>query len=102
MDEPITQAQAAATRASKILVKSEPEIKGRIAFINQMDCVACATCVKICPYGAPMINELRKAEIQSTKCVGCGSCAAACPARTITLQHQESETMVAMLDELLV
>jgi heterodisulfide reductase subunit A-like polyferredoxin len=49
-----------------------------------------------------MINELRKAEIQSTKCVGCGSCAATCPARTITLQHQESETMVAMLDELLV
>jgi heterodisulfide reductase subunit A2 len=102
MDETIAQAQAVAARASTILSKSQLEIMGRIAFIKQADCVACATCVKICPYGAPMINELRKAEIQSTKCVGCGSCAAACPARTIALQHQESETMVAMLDELLV
>ncbi len=102
MDETIAQAQAVAARASTILSKSQLEIMGRIAFIKQVDCVACATCVKICPYGAPMINELRKAEIQSTKCVGCGSCAAACPARTIALQHQESETMVAMLDELLV
>ena len=102
MDETIAQAQAVAARASTILSKSQLEIMGRIACINQANCVACATCVKICPYGAPMINELRKAEIQSTKCVGCGSCAAACPARTITLQHQESETMVAMLDELLV
>ena len=102
MDETIAQAHAAAARASTILSKKQLEIMGRIAFINPADCVACATCVKTCPYGAPMINGLRKAEIQSTKCVGCGSCAAACPARTITLQHQESETMVAMLDELLV
>ena len=33
--------------------------------------------------------------------VGCGSCAASCPARTITLQHQEDQALVAMLDELL-
>ncbi len=102
MDETIAQAQAAAARAATILSKSQIEIVGRIAVVNPADCVACATCVKVCPYGAPMINALRKAEIQSTKCVGCGSCAAACPARTITLQHQESETMMAMLDELLV
>ncbi len=66
------------------------------------NCVACATCVKVCPYGAPMINQLSKAEIQGAKCMGCGSCAAACPARTITLQHQEDRALVAMLDELLV
>jgi hypothetical protein len=51
--------------------------------------VACATCVKVCPYGAPMINDLKKAEIQGATCMGCGSCAAACLACTITLQHQE-------------
>ena len=49
-----------------------------------------------------MINDLHKAEIQGAKCMGCGSCAAACPARTITLQHQEDQALVAMLDELLV
>jgi heterodisulfide reductase subunit A-like polyferredoxin len=102
MDETVAQAQAAAARASTILSKSKLEILGQVACVNPVDCVACATCVKICPYGAPMINELKKAEIQGAKCMGCGSCAAACPARTITLQHQEDETVVAMLDELLV
>jgi heterodisulfide reductase subunit A len=59
------------------------------------------TCVKVCPYGAPVLVE-HKVAIQEAKCLGCGSCAAACPARTITLQHQEDQALVAMLDELLV
>jgi len=102
MDETIAQAQAAAARASTILSKAQLEIMGQIARVNPAECVACATCIKICPYGAPTINELRKAEIQNAKCVGCGSCTAACPARAITLWHHESDTIVAMLDELLV
>ena len=102
IDETIAQAQAAAGRASTILSKAFLEIPGQVARVNPEDCVACATCVKVCPYGAPMINSLNKAEIQGAKCMGCGSCAASCPARTITLQHQEDEALVAMLDELLV
>jgi heterodisulfide reductase subunit A len=102
MDETIAHAQAAAGRAATILSKAYLEIPGQIAFVNPDDCVACATCVKVCPYGAPMINDLKKAEIQGAKCMGCGSCAAACPARTITLSHQDDQSLVAMLDELLV
>jgi heterodisulfide reductase subunit A-like polyferredoxin len=102
MDETISQAQAAAGRATTILSKAYLEIPGQIACVDPIDCVACATCVKVCPYGAPMINERKKAEIQGAKCMGCGSCAAACPARTITLKNQEEQTTVAMLDELLV
>jgi heterodisulfide reductase subunit A len=102
IDETIAQAQAAAGRATTILSKAFLEIPGQVARVNPQDCVACATCVKVCPYGAPMINNLNKAEIQGAKCMGCGSCAASCPARTITLQHQEDEALVAMLDELLV
>ncbi|MDM7997816.1 MAG: 4Fe-4S dicluster domain-containing protein [Acidobacteriota bacterium] len=75
---------------------------GQIAFVNPAGCVACATCVKVCPYGAPAINALRKAEIQPAKCMGCGSCVASCPGRAIILQHQENEAMGAMFDELLV
>jgi heterodisulfide reductase subunit A2 len=102
IDETIAQAQAAAGRATRILSKAELEILGQVAHVNPAYCVACATCVKVCPYGAPMINEVRKSEIQGAKCMGCGSCAAVCPARTISLLHQEGETVVAMLDELLV
>jgi heterodisulfide reductase subunit A-like polyferredoxin len=100
MDETIAQAQAVAARAATILSKALLEIPGQVACVNPAGCVACATCVKICPFGAPAINEIKKAEIHSAKCMGCGSCAAACPARTITLQHQENETVSAMLDSL--
>jgi heterodisulfide reductase subunit A-like polyferredoxin len=102
MDETIAQAQAAAGRATRILSKAQLEIAGQVAFVNPAQCIACATCVKICPYGAPTINKLGKSEIQGGKCMGCGNCAASCPARTITLQHQEGRVMTAMIDELLV
>jgi heterodisulfide reductase subunit A-like polyferredoxin len=102
MDETIAQAQAVAARAATILSKPQLEIAGHMAWVNPAVCVACATCVKVCPYGAPIINEIRKSEIQGAKCMGCGSCVAACPAKAIMLQQQERETVVAMLDELLV
>ena len=102
MDETITQAKAVAGRAAAVLSKSHLEIAGQIAQVNPEHCVACATCVKVCPYGAPKINELHKAEIQGAKCMGCGSCVSECPARTITLRHQEDGQIAAMLDELLV
>ncbi len=102
MDETITQAKAVAGRAAAVLSRSHLEIAGQIAQVNPANCVACATCVKVCPYGAPKINELHKAEIQGAKCMGCGSCVSECPARTITLRHQEDGQIAAMLDELLV
>ena len=101
MDETIAQAQAAAGRASRILSKSLLEVAGQVSYVNPAECVACATCVKVCPYGAPIINALGKSEIQGAKCMGCGSCVAACPARAIALQHQESRTIAAVLDEML-
>jgi heterodisulfide reductase subunit A len=102
IDETIAQSKAVAGRAATILSRAFLDIAGQVAKVDPTDCVACATCVKVCPYGAPMINELHKAEIQGAKCMGCGSCTAACPAHTITLQHQECNQMTAMLDELLV
>ncbi len=101
MDETIAQAQAAAGRASRILSKSLLEVAGQVSYVNPAECVACATCVKVCPYGAPIINALGKSEIQGAKCVGCGSCVAACPAKAIALQHQEGRTIMAVLDEML-
>jgi heterodisulfide reductase subunit A len=102
IDETIAQAKAAAGRAATVLSQTYLTIPGQIANVDPALCVACATCVKVCPYGAPMINDLAKAEVQGAKCMGCGSCAAECPRRAITLRHQEDRQVVAMLDELLV
>jgi heterodisulfide reductase subunit A len=102
MDETIAQAKAVASRAATVLSKPYLEIGGQVARIDAYKCTACMTCVKVCPYDAPVLNaQQHKVEIQGAKCMGCGSCAAACPAEAITLQHQEDRQLVAMLDELL-
>ena len=74
IDETIAQARAAAGRAATVLSRTHLEIPGQVASVDPSGCVACATCVRVCPYGAPMINDLNKAEIQGAKCMGCGSC----------------------------
>ncbi len=101
VDETIAQAQATAGRAATILSRPYLEIGGQVARIDPLECTACMTCVKVCPYGAPMVDERQRVEIQGAKCMGCGSCVAACPAKAIQLQNQEEEQLVAMLDELL-
>jgi heterodisulfide reductase subunit A2 len=103
IDETIAQARATAARAATILSHAHREVPGQVSRIDALKCIACMTCVSVCPYGAPTLSEeTRKTEIQGAVCMGCGSCAAACPAKAITLQHQEERQVVAMLDELLV
>lgn len=102
IDETIAQARAAAARAATVLSKSHLEVPGQVSKVDPQKCIACMTCVKVCPYGAPMMGESQRAEIQAAKCMGCGSCGAECPAKAITLQHQEERQAIAMLDELLV
>ena len=35
-------------------------------------CVACLTCIRMCPYDVPAINEKGVAEIEAAKCQGSG------------------------------
>ena len=60
---------------------------GQIAWVDPDKCISCMTCVHVCPYMAPRINEDNKAEVQGAMCMGCGSCTAECPAKAITLRH---------------
>jgi len=101
IDETIAQALASAARAATVLSRPYLEIGGQVAKVDAEACTACMTCVKVCPYGAPMLVE-HEVAIQEAKCMGCGSCAAACPAQAIQLQNQEDKQLTAMLEELLV
>jgi heterodisulfide reductase subunit A-like polyferredoxin len=100
VDENISQARAAAARAATVLSKTQLEVSGQVACVNQDKCISCVTCVRACPYGAPFVNIDRKAEIAAAKCMGCGICAAECPAHAINLRHFEAEQFGVMLDEL--
>jgi len=100
LDENISQARAAASRASVVLSKSYLEVGAQVSRVDQDKCISCMTCTKVCPYGAPQVNADHKAEIIAAKCMGCGICAAECPACAIQLNHFVSKQFKDMLDEL--
>ena len=52
-------------------------------------CVACGSCVKVCPMEAITIWKGVIAHIQKDQCVGCGRCVTTCPASTIELKIRE-------------
>ena len=100
VDENISQARAAAARAATVLSKTQLEVSGQVSNVDQSKCISCATCIKVCPYGAPGLNLDRKAEIVGAKCMGCGICASECPAHAIQLSNFESKQFKAMIEEL--
>jgi heterodisulfide reductase subunit A-like polyferredoxin len=95
LDETIVQAQAAAARAMTILSRDVLEVGGVVAQVDVEKCVACLTCVRICPYHVPQIQVdfsgvggiVGAAYIEPAQCHGCGICAAECPAKAIQLLH---------------
>jgi heterodisulfide reductase subunit A-like polyferredoxin len=103
LDESIAQAGAAAARAASILSKEELEVGGVVAVVDPAKCTACLTCVRICPFGAAVINPALMgvggiqgaAEITAAACRGCGLCPAECPAKAIQLQHFTDEQVLA-------
>ena len=103
VDETIAQARAVAGRAATVISNAQREVPGQVSRVDPSKCIACMTCVGVCPYGAPALDEeLHKVRIETATCMGCGSCASSCPAKAITLQHQEESQTIAALDELLV
>ena len=54
-------------------------------------CVACGSCLKVCPMGAISIWKGVKAVIKPELCVGCGRCVNECPAGAIELYNREEQ-----------
>jgi len=99
--ETIAQATAVAGRAASILSRKQMPVGGMTAWVDPDKCISCMTCVHVCPYMAPRINENNKAEVQGAVCMGCGSCAAECPAKAITLRHYVDAQILGAIDNLL-
>jgi Pyruvate/2-oxoacid:ferredoxin oxidoreductase delta subunit len=76
-------------------------VGGMRAWVDTDKCISCMTCVHVCPYMAPRIDENNKAEVQGAVCMGCGSCAAECPAKAISLRHFVDAQILGAIDSLL-
>jgi heterodisulfide reductase subunit A-like polyferredoxin len=95
IDECITQAQAAVSRACTVLSKEQILVGGVVSVVDKEKCAACLSCVRICPYNVPVIDAEGAADIEIARCQGCGICASECPAQAISLQHFTSEQINA-------
>ncbi|MDI6788627.1 MAG: FAD-dependent oxidoreductase, partial [Planctomycetota bacterium] len=102
IDETISQAMAVVGRVGRILSRDYLEVEGVSAVIDPDKCAVCLTCLRVCPYDAPYINEKGEAEIKTIKCQGCGICAGECPAKAIQVQQFQDEQIIAMIDNFLV
>lgn len=53
------------------------------AVVDRSACEGCGVCVKVCPFGIPVLSKQDKAEISPRHCKGCGACAPYCKAGSI-------------------
>lgn len=60
------------------------------AQVDRNFCVACGSCVKVCPKGAISVWRGVTATVETSRCIGCGKCARECPAGAIRLMERES------------
>jgi heterodisulfide reductase subunit A len=101
LSETISQANAVAGRAASILSRKVMPVGAQTAWVDPSKCIACMTCVHVCPYMAPQIGKDNKAEVQGAVCMGCGSCTSACPAKAISLHHYLDIQILGAISSLL-
>lgn len=53
-----------------------------MVYVISEDCVACGSCISVCPVDA--ISEGSIYKIDPSLCIDCGSCADACPTGVIS------------------
>jgi heterodisulfide reductase subunit A len=103
IDESISQALAAASRATGLIATGKVFASGTVAHVNPLFCSSCGVCIAICPYSAPLFIEegpfTGKAEINSVLCKGCGLCVASCRSGAINLKGFGEDQIMAMINE---
>lgn len=94
IEESISQAQGAASRACTILSKDKLESPAEVSSVNDDVCVGCGACKEVCPYNAITLSDVTindnglsynklKSSINPAACKGCGCCAMSCPTGAI-------------------
>jgi heterodisulfide reductase subunit A2 len=98
IDESIGQAKAAAIRALAVLGKEKITHQAVYAEVNPGKCIACLTCVRVCPFGVPFINDDGVAEIVPFECRACGVCVSSCPNDAIQLMSFTDTDVIPQIE----
>lgn len=72
---------------------------GSGARYSELKCIACLTCVRVCPYGAPWADKDGLGGIDADKCQACGICFTQCPAKAIDLVMLSEDEIYGRISE---
>jgi heterodisulfide reductase subunit A len=105
LQETISQATAAASRATNLLAKDSLIPESAISQVVDENCDGCAYCIDPCPYHAlTLIEYMRGGAIKKTVeanealCKGCGVCQATCPKNGIYVKHYRLDQIAAVVE----
>jgi len=98
--ESMTQALAAASKASIPMAKGTVKTEAVKAVVDEELCVGCGACVAVCPYSAIEWLSFGQPKVVEASCMGCGLCAAECPMGAMQLRHYRDDQIVPMVDSL--
>ncbi len=99
--ESVTQASAAASRASILLNKDKFSVDAITAVVEEDLCTNCGVCTKVCPFSAIAWSKGQPAEVITAACTGCGTCAAECKFNAIKMRHFSDQAIYAQIDAML-
>ncbi len=104
IDESVSQAMAAVSRAGVILAKERMSLDAIKSYPTEK-CDGCALCVDVCPYLAIKVEEYRdngqvhrRIVTDKALCKGCGLCAATCPKDGVEVHGFTMEQLQAQVD----
>ena len=69
------------------------------ARVDEDKCAACLTCLRVCPFGVPVVDQV--ALMCSEMCQACGLCAAECPANAISIQRFGAKSIRSRIEQLM-
>ncbi len=108
VEESMSQAAAAASKALAFLSMDKVTPGGKVAMVRAERCDGCGLCLDVCKEGAISLcqfvfgGEVKyMAEIDDSLCNGCGSCVGVCPKYAVGVPGYMPQEIVAQINVLL-